>query len=676
MLKSNKLEFALNYFLLSLLICGLLIITMKLIVFGWQLPNDHYFELLGLGFVELFALFLFYSGSVYILARQGYFKRMAEHVPASRVQAESFLAQDVPSVCILLPSYKEEIPVIRQSLYSSALQAYGNRRVVLLIDNPPDCPQLIETINLVHEINRVMKMQQQNICRALAAFKQRIEQGSNIASEKVFLASLYEEIAGWFEQQAQNYPQQDHTDHTFVELTFRQRALDLRSKKQQLINDEEITLEDITQAYPLFHLFDVEITCFERKKYFNFSHAANKSMNLNSYIGVLGKYFREGFSDNRLILQECAAGESEFHFPSGEYICVLDADSVLTYDYIARLICSMEQPQFAKTAVMQTPYSAFPNAPGILEKVAGATTDIQYMIHQGFTYFGASFWVGANAIIRKSALDEIAQHKLENNFLISRYIQDRTVIEDTESSIDLAVKGWQIYNFPERLSYSATPPDFGALLIQRKRWANGGLIILPKAVSYLLKSRFSWASIKEFFFRFHYLISIPAFLTSYGLVLLSPISLSQFPLESALLTLPYLAVYSRDLKLMGYRCSDIFRVIALNTMLVPVNFAGVWQSIIQMSFGKHAKFFRTPKISGLTPIPIKYLIVFLLCLIFSLKQACSTTSLADSGTVFFLTYGLIRYLRLGDFFYKLANKLLPRRLGNSEDAIVPNLVSP
>ena len=30
------------------------------------------------------------------------------------------------------------------------------------------------------------------------------------------------------------------------------------------------------------------------------------------------------------------------------------------------------------------------------------------------------------------------------------------------------------------MAYSATPPDFGSLCIQRQRWANGGLLILPK----------------------------------------------------------------------------------------------------------------------------------------------------------------------------------------------------
>ena len=71
--------------------------------------------------------------------------------------------------------------------------------------------------------------------------------------------------------------------------------------------------------------------------------------------------------------------------------------------------------------------------------------------------------------------------------LFPAYIQDTTVIEDTGATIDLARQGWRVENYPARLSYSATPSDFGALAVQRRRWANGGLIILPNLLSYLFK---------------------------------------------------------------------------------------------------------------------------------------------------------------------------------------------
>jgi cellulose synthase (UDP-forming) len=97
---------------------------------------------------------------------------------------------------------------------------------------------------------------------------------------------------------------------------------------------------------------------------------------------------------------------------------------------------------------------------------------MQYIVHQGFTPHHATYWVGANALLRKSALEDIATSAREGPVEVRKFIQDRTVIEDTESSIDLVRRGWALHNHPERLAFSATPPDYGALIVQRRRWAN------------------------------------------------------------------------------------------------------------------------------------------------------------------------------------------------------------
>ena len=62
-------------------------------------------------------------------------------------------------------------------------------------------------------------------------------------------------------------------------------------------------------------------------------------------------------------------------------------------------------------------------------------------------------------MIRKIALDDIVEVSYVEGQEVRRYVQDRTVIEDTESSIDLVASGWSLLNYPERLSYSATPPE-------------------------------------------------------------------------------------------------------------------------------------------------------------------------------------------------------------------------
>ncbi|MFP5018938.1 glycosyltransferase family 2 protein, partial [Paenarthrobacter ureafaciens] len=154
-----------------------------------------------------------------------------------------------------------------------------------------------------------------------------------------------------------------------------------------------------------------------------------------------------------------------------------------------------------------------------------------HILHQGMSYYGATFWVGANAIIRKRALEDIVEVETVGGFEVRTYIQDRTVIEDTESSIDLGTHGWTLVNYPERLSYSATPPDFGSLVVQRRRWANGGLLILPKLWNQLSQRRYQRERIlfREVLLRVNYMASITW--ASFGLLFLLA-----YPYDSRLLS--------------------------------------------------------------------------------------------------------------------------------------------
>ena len=90
--------------------------------------------------------------------------------------------------------------------------------------------------------------------------------------------------------------------------------------------------------------------------------------------------------------------------PDADYLLTLDADSLLLPGYALRLVYLMERPGNERLAVAQTPYSAVPGAPGALERTAGATTDVQRLLHQGFTRYAATFWVGANALLRRATL--------------------------------------------------------------------------------------------------------------------------------------------------------------------------------------------------------------------------------------------------------------------------------
>jgi len=288
--------------------------------------------------------------------------------------------------------------------------------------------------------------------------------------------------------------------------------------------------------------------------------------------------------------------------PACDYVLTIDADSVILPEYCLRLVYLLEQEQHSDVAVAQSPYSAFPGAATRIERIAGATTDLQHIIHQGMTYHSASFWVGANAVLRKRALDDIAETEYKGAFQIHRYISDRTVIEDTESTIDLAAHGWSLHNYPERLAYSATPPDFGSLCIQRHRWANGGLLIVPKLWRCVRRrrERDERTGIGELLMRVNYMASI--FWSS-----LFVLCLMVIPFDGRLLSpltyavaVPYFLAMAIDLKYCGYKYLDAARMYGFNLLLLPVNLAGSFASIAQALTGSKGQFMRTPKVRDRT----------------------------------------------------------------------------
>ncbi|RKZ69783.1 MAG: glycosyl transferase [Gammaproteobacteria bacterium] len=575
---------------------------------------------------------LIYGGLVYQFARIQYVKRLRDHAPASREALEELHLDKSRSLSILVPSYKEESLVVEMTLMSAALQDYPNRYITLLIDDPahPDDPdeaeQLMTTRRLPGLLQAKFEKPRHKMEQERANYFMRVSEGSvDLAIEYQRLAELYSDAAEWLKDRIGEYSETDPASKVFIhKVLYRHRTLLLQRVTELRALGSSMDRKPVTKAASkrfkreynrLVNLFSVSFSSFERKRYVNLSHEPNKAMNLNSYLGLMGKGFKTIQIGKNLHLIEAKDSEAELLVPHSDYVITLDADSLILTDYALRLTHFMEQPGNERIAVVQTPYSAFPTAASPLERVAGATTDIQYIIHQGFTGYGATYWVGANALIRRAALEDIVELEEERGFTIKRYIQDRTVIEDTESTIDLVSKGWQLHNYPERLAYSATPPDFGSLLIQRRRWANGGLIILPKLMKHLFGRSDSKATLGEAFMRIHYLASIAAVNIALLLLLAFPITGDIETVWLPLTAAPYFFFYWRDLMQLGYHGFDILRVYALNLLLIPINLGGVFKSL-QQAFNKtKIPFGRTPKVEGRTSAPafyifLEYVLVF------------------------------------------------------------------
>ena len=620
-----------------------------------------------IGYMVIMSL-LACSALAYLTTRLGYYSRTRTHRRATRSELSQPFEQSAPSLTVLIPSYQEDERVNRMTLLSAALQEYPDLELVLLIDDPPE-PQyrgpaemLAAALRLPHEIETLLGEPLSRFQTALDAFETKhIIDGDTTDADLGAVATEYEHAAQWFASYGAAYEVIDHADRFLVDQVLLSLSHDMTTNAQALraAADEGAGLTREHLRYLLRRLtwiFGARITSFQRKSFVSLSHEPNKAMNLNSYIGLMGDSYRKMAVPGGGVALLRTEGAPDLVVRDPDYVLTLDADSVLLPEYCLRIVHLLQQQEHARVAVAQAPYTSFPGAATRLERMAGATTDLQYMVHQGMTHYDATFWVGANAILRKRALDDLREVSHDGDWEISRYISDRTVIEDTESSIDLGVHGWRLLNYPERLSYSATPPDFGALCIQRQRWANGGLLILPGLWRQIRvrRARGERQRLGETFLRINYMASIAwssvalifLLLFQFDDKLISPVVL--------LISVPYFLMMAVDLRQCGYRRIDIFGLYGFNLVLVAVNLAGVGASLLQVLIGGRPAFKRTPKVRSRTTPSLTFVLMPYVFVAFSVFVMFSdfdrgrwvNVTLAGINAVL-ASYAIIAYIGIG-----------------------------
>ena len=86
----------------------------------------------------LIVTLLDFSALMYLIEREGALKRFEQHSRVPRQNIESHFSKRQPKMTVLVPSYDEEIKVIRQTLLSAALQEYPDINIVLLLDDKPN----------------------------------------------------------------------------------------------------------------------------------------------------------------------------------------------------------------------------------------------------------------------------------------------------------------------------------------------------------------------------------------------------------------------------------------------------------------------------------------------------------------------------------------------------------
>ena len=98
---------------------------------------------------------LTFSALMYLIARQGALYRFRDHTRVPRAEVDRHFPADYDhGVTVLVPSYVEELQVVRKTLWSAALQEFPDLRLVLLIDDPPypTDPQRLAELAVTREI--------------------------------------------------------------------------------------------------------------------------------------------------------------------------------------------------------------------------------------------------------------------------------------------------------------------------------------------------------------------------------------------------------------------------------------------------------------------------------------------------------------------------------------------
>ena len=277
---------------------------------------------------------------------------------------------------VLVPSYAEEPEVIRATLWSAALQEYPSMRVVLLLDDPPapTDPAVKAKLDATRALSRqIMDALAEPRARFTSA-RLTFELGTLTDQEPGISRGSPARRRVLLGDRLARRPWPTRRSSTTTSTSSSSARCCAASRPSSRAIGDALTAaadagetpepERMLELYRrLAWTFDAELATFERKAYASLSHEANKAMNLNSYIGLMGGRYNEEQTPAGTVLRPVALPEAaDLVIPDSTYMLTLDADSILLRDYCLRLVYLLEQPQNERVAVTQTPYSSFRGA--------------------------------------------------------------------------------------------------------------------------------------------------------------------------------------------------------------------------------------------------------------------------------------------------------------------------
>jgi exo-beta-1,3-glucanase (GH17 family)/cellulose synthase/poly-beta-1,6-N-acetylglucosamine synthase-like glycosyltransferase len=152
--------------------------------------------------------------------------------------------------------------------------------------------------------------------------------------------------------------------------------------------------------------------------------------------------------------------------PDAEIIAVIDADYVVSPDWLKNLVPAFLDPQ---VGMVQSPQDHRDGARSLMHHAMNGE-------YAGFFDIGMVQRNEANAIIVHGTMCLIRRAAL----VCAGGWSSDTIVEDCDLGLGVLEHGWQIHYTNRRYGYGLLPDTFDAYKKQRYRWAYGGLQILKK----------------------------------------------------------------------------------------------------------------------------------------------------------------------------------------------------
>jgi len=152
------------------------------------------------------------------------------------------------------------------------------------------------------------------------------------------------------------------------------------------------------------------------------------------------------------------------HLTKGKFIVVLDCDHVPATDFIEKTLGFFIEDE--KLFLVQTAHNFVTPDPLERNLLANAQSPSEnekfyHAIMPGLDYWGAAFFCGSAAMLRRSALDAIGGFSTD------------TVTEDAETSLQAFSSGYTSVYLDMPLVSALQPDTFSGFVQQRSRWAQG-----------------------------------------------------------------------------------------------------------------------------------------------------------------------------------------------------------